>query len=196
MIAQRSKRMDFIRRHLLVAATLFLGIVTAPISAQFSFSPKPAPDATWFAVTEFGAVLTLNSVEASAREQLLNWELGLMGNINRHHSLGGTLFISYSKDAEIYAGPRLRYRYWINLSLSLEAAAGPIWRLNYLESGTWLSTQAGVNYRDLASLFLRFDFFEDAIASVGIKTGRLPGTILSALAAGVVGVRYLIGLMD
>jgi hypothetical protein len=167
-----------------------------PLAAQVRFNPRRAADAKWFAVTEFGVVLTLNRVEASAREQLFTWELGLMRNVNHGHSLGGTLFVSYSRDAEIYAGPKLRYRYWVNFALSLEAGAGPIRRLNYLESGTWLSSQAGLDYRDLAVLFLQIDFFEDTIASVGAKTGRLPGMLLSAIAAGVVAIRYLIGILD
>ncbi|MBN2409357.1 MAG: hypothetical protein JXE07_06425 [Candidatus Aminicenantes bacterium] len=188
--------MDNTRRNLLFFGTLLLGLAASPLGAQFSFTPRPAPEAKWFPVTEFGAVLTLNRVEASAREQLLNWELGLMGNLSRRHSLGGTLFISYSKHAEIYAGPKLRYRYWINPTVSIEAGAGPIWRLSYIESGTWLSGQIGLNYRDLACAFLQFDFFEETIASAGLKVGRRPGAILSALAAGVVGIRYLISLMD
>jgi hypothetical protein len=81
-------------------------------------------------------------------------------------------------------------------ALSLEASAGPIWRLNYIESGTWLSTQVGLGYRDLAHLFIQFDFFEDTIASAGLKIGRLPGLILGAVAGGITGVRYLISRLD
>jgi len=188
--------MNFARCKSLVLISALSTALASPLRAQFSFNPKPGPEARWFAVTEFGAVLNLNRVEASSREQLLNWELGLMGNLNPKHSLGGTLFISYSKDAEIYAGPKLRYRYWLNPTLSLEAGAGPIWRLNYIESGTWLSAQVGLNYRDLAHLFLQFDFFEDTIASVGLKIGRLPGAILGAVAGGIAGVRFLFSRLD
>lgn len=188
--------MDFTRCKSLIFIIALLIAFTCPLIAQFSFKPKPAPEARWFAITEFGAVLTLNRVEGSAREQFLNWELGLMGNLNPKHSLGGTLFISYSKDAEVYAGPKLRYRYWLNPTLSLDVGAGPIWRLNYLESGTWLSTQVGISYRDLAHLFLQFDFFEDTIASVGFKIGSLPGAILGAVAGGVAGVRFLVSRLD
>jgi hypothetical protein len=188
--------MNFARCKSLVLISALSTALASPLRAQFSFNTKPAPEARWFAVTEFGAVLTLNRVEASSREQLLNWELGLMGNLNPKHSLGGTLYISYSKDAEVYAGPRLRYRYWLNPALSLDAGAGPIWRLNYLESGTWLSAQVGLNYRDLAHLFLELDFFEDTIASVGLKIGRLPGAILGAVAGGIAGIRFLISRLD
>jgi hypothetical protein len=184
-------------RRLLVFSEIILTLAIVPsVWAQFSFNPKPAPEARWFAVTEFGAVITLNSVEASSREQLFSWELGLMRNLAPRHSLGGTLFISYSKDAEIYAGPKLRYRYWLNPKLCLEAGAGPTWRLNYIQSGTWLSAQVGLNYRDLAHFFVQFDFFEDAIASAGIKIGRLPGAILGAAAGCIAGLRYFISRLD
>jgi len=167
-----------------------------PLSAQFSYSPKPAPEFRWFAISEFGAVLTLNRVETSSREQLLNWELGLMGNLNSKQSLGGTLFASYSKDAEIYAGPKLRYRFWLNPGLALDAGVGPIWRLNYIESGTWVSAQFGVSYLDWGQFFFQFDFFEDTIASAGLKIGRLPGAILGSVAAGIAGVRFLVSRLD
>jgi hypothetical protein len=188
--------MNFGRFKSIVLLNALLMAFASPLKAQFSFNPRPAPKARWFAFTEFGAVLTLNRVEASSREQLLNWELGLMGNLHSKHSLGGTLFISYSKDAEVYAGPKLRYRYWLSPMLSLDAGAGPIWRLNYIESGTWLSTQVGLSYRDLAHFFLQFDFFEDTITSVGFKIGRLPGAILGAVAGGIAGVRYIISRLD
>jgi hypothetical protein len=188
--------MHFARCQSLVFIIALLVAMASPLSSQFNFNPKPAPEARWFVVTEFGAVLTLNSVEASSREQLLNWELGFMGNLNPKHSLGGTLYISYSKDAEIYAGPTLRYRYWLNPTLSIEAGAGPIWRLNYIESGTWLSARVGLNYRDRAHLFLQFDFFEDAITSIGLKIGRLPGAILGVIAGGIAGIRFLVSRLD
>ena len=188
--------MNFGRFKPLVLLVALLVPALSPLKAQFSFNPKPAPEARWFAITEFGTVLTLNRVEASAREQLLNWELGLMGNLSPKHSLGGSLYISYSKDAEVYAGPKLRYRYWLNPALSLDAGAGPIWRLNYLESGTWLSAQVGLSYRDLAHLFLQLDFFEDTITSVGLKIGRLPGAILGVVAGGIAGVRFIISRLD
>lgn len=108
----------------------------------------------------------------------------------------GALCFSYSHDAEIYAGPKLRYRYWFNPSLSQEAGAGPLWRLSYLKSGTFFASQLGVNYRDLATLFLQLDFFENTIPSLGIKIGSWPGTIVAIVAAGVAGVRYLIERID
>jgi len=166
------------------------------LAAQFSFSPRPAPEIRWFLVTEFGAVLNLNRVEARSREQLLNWELGALLNLNPKHGLGATLYVSYSKDAEIYAGPKLRYRYWLSPSLSLDAGAGPIWRINYVESGTWLSSQVGLNYRDLAHVFVQLDFFEDTIASAGIKIGRLPGAIIGAVTGGIAGIRFLVSRLD
>jgi hypothetical protein len=197
MIIYRSHAVLFIRSHLtavMIAAHLFAAAL--PLSAQFSFEPRQAPEVHWFAITEFGAIINLNRVEAGSREQILNWELGLMRNLTPKHSLGGSLFISYSKDAEIYAGPKLRYRYWLNRAFSLDAGAGPIWRLNYVESGTWLSAQVGLSYHDLAHFFLQFDFFEDTIASAGIKIGRLPGAILGVAAAGIAGVRFLVSRLD
>jgi hypothetical protein len=188
--------MSCVRRKTFSLVIALLLASASPLAAQFSFSPKPAPQARWFLVTEFGAVLTLNRVESSAREQLLNWELGVMRNLNAKHSLGAALFISYSKDAEIYAGPKLRYRYWLNPALCLEAGAGPIWRLGYIESGTWLSSQVGLSYRDLAHVFVQLDFFEDTIASAGIKIGRLPGAIIGAVAGGIAGIRYWISRLD
>lgn len=188
--------MNPIRREALGRVILSLVVWASPAAAQFSFTPRPAPEARWFLVTEFGAVLNLNRVEASSREQLLNWELGPMLNLNPKCSLGATLFLSYSKDAEIYAGPKLRFRYWINRSLSFDAGAGPVWRLNYIESGTWLSGQVGLSYRDLAHVFVQFDFFEDTIASAGIKIGRLPGAIIGAVAGGIAGIRFLVSRLD
>src|SRR4030042_5338664 len=118
--------MDFARCKSLVLIIALIMAIAPPLGAHFLFNPRPAPEARWFAITEFGAVIILNRVEASSREQLLNWELGLMGNLNPRHSLGGTLFISYSKDAEIYAVPKLRYRYWLHPNLNLKDSYGTI----------------------------------------------------------------------
>jgi hypothetical protein len=89
-------------------AVALLVVLAFPLRAQFSFNPKPAPETRWFAVTEIGAVPTLNRVEVSSREQLLNWELGLMKNLAPRNSLGATIFISHSKDAEVYDARPMR----------------------------------------------------------------------------------------
>jgi len=75
------------------------------------------------------------------------------------HSIGGTLHISYSKDAEIYAGPKLRYRYWLNPTLSLEVGAGGIAGVRFLISKAGLSIDylAAFRYIGLEPVFARVD---------------------------------------
>jgi len=171
-------------------------LISASLQGQICFKPKPFPECNKFFITEFGILLNINSIEASAREQILNWELGLMGNISRKSAVGGSLYASYSKNAELYGGFKMGYRRWLNSSFNVEAEAGPIWRLGYIESRTFFSFNLGLNYRDLALFLFQIDFFEEPIVSIGIKFGTWPGTILGVLAAGVTGVRYLLRIID
>jgi len=49
-----------LRREALGRVILSLVVWASPAAAQFSFTPRPAPEARWFLVSEFGAVLNLN----------------------------------------------------------------------------------------------------------------------------------------
>jgi len=174
----------------------FIFVFTGNSYAQLCWRGKPSPECRFFIVTEFGGVLPLNDQSAGAQIQRLNWELGGLLNFNQRNAAGAALYFSLSKNSELYGGGKLRYRFWLNRSFSLDCGAGLMWRLNYIESGTNYTGHIGINYRDIVSLIVQIDVLEDTITSLGIKTGSWIGAA-SGTAAAVVGtVLYILSRID
>lgn len=164
--------------------------------AQLCWRGKPSPECRFFIVTEFGGVLPISENSAGAQIQRLNWELGGLLNLTKRNAAGAALYFSLSKNSELYGGGKLRYRLWLNRSFSIDAGAGLMWRLNYIESGTNYTGHIGLNYRDIVSLIVQIDVLEDTITSIGIKTGSWIGAA-SGTAAAVVGtVLYILSRID
>jgi len=175
---------------------VFSAVLTGYTYAQLCWQGKPSPECRLFIITEFGGVLPVSENSAGAQIQRLNWELGGLLNLNKRNAAGTALYFSLSKNSELYGGGKLRYRLWLNRSFSLDAGAGLMWRLNYIESGTNYTGHIGINYRDIVSLIVQIDVLEDTIASIGIKTGSWIGAA-SGTAAAVVGtVLYILSRID
>ena len=175
---------------------VYITILSGNSYAQICWRGKPYPECRFFIVTEFGGVLPVSEKSAGAQIQRINWELGGLLNLNKRNAAGAAIYFSLSKNSELYGGGKLRYRFWLNRSFSLDCGAGLMWRLNYIESGTNYTGHFGINYRDVVSLVVQIDVLEDTIASIGIKTGSWIGAA-SGTAAAVVGtVLYLISRIE
>lgn len=183
-----------------IKIVLFILVFFAALSgnsyAQLCWNGKPYPECRFFIVTEFGGVLPISKKSAGAQIQRVHWELGGLLNLNKRNAAGAALYFSLSKNSELYGGGKLRYRFWLNRSFSLDFGAGLMWRLNYIESGTNYTGHFGINYRDVVSLIVQIDVLEDTIASIGIKTGSWIGAA-SGTAAAVVGtVLYILSRIE
>lgn len=175
---------------------IFMAVLTGNSHAQLCWRGKPSPECRFFIVTEFGGVFPISENSAGAQTQRLNWELGGLFNLTKRNAAGAALYFSLSKNSELYGGGKLRYRLWLNRSFSLDAGAGLMWRLNYIESGTNYTGHIGINYQDIVSLIVQIDVLEDTITSIGIKTGSWIGAA-SGTAAAVVGtVLYILSRID
>jgi hypothetical protein len=55
------------------------------------------------------------------------WEIGAMMNVGGHSALGATALWGVGGAGSFRTGLRARYRWWLNDTTSVEAAAGPLW---------------------------------------------------------------------
>ncbi len=191
-IAERKMKKIIVTILVLAYAAVFAG----DSYAQLCWRGKPAPDCRYFFVTEFGGVLPISENNAGAQIQRLNWELGGLLNFTQRNAAGASFYFSLSKNSELYGGGKLRYRFWLNRSFSLDCGAGLMWRLNYIASGTNYTGHIGLNYRDIVSFIVQIDVLEDTITSLGIKTGSWIGAA-SGTAAAVGGtVLYILSRLE
>jgi hypothetical protein len=184
------------RKKFLTCFIIFVFMTLTSLNAQLCFRGRPSPECKWFTITEFGALAKISQGSEGPFHQLFTWELGAMHNLNRSNALGATLYASFTKQSEVYGGFKLRFRKWIGPAWSLEGGAGPIWRLNYPESGMHFTGHIGLNYKDYVILTGHVDFMEKTVVYIGIRTGALPGAAASLLSAAVLGIRYFILRLD
>ena len=174
----------------------YIAVLSENSYAQLCWRGKPAPECRIFFITEFGGVLPISGNNAGAQIQRLNWELGGLLNFNKRNAAGAAFYFSLSKNSELYGGGKLRYRFWLNRSFSLDFGAGLMWRLNYIKSGTNYTGHLGLNYRDIVSFIVQIDVLEDTITSLGIKTGSWIGTAAGTAAAVVGTVLYILSRIE
>lgn len=147
------------------------------LNAQIKFRGSPAPECQSFFIVEGGAFY-----ETGDREFGANSDIGVMFNLSRRSALGGSIFHQLAADVS-GVGVKLRYRYWLNSSFSLDIAPG------ILLLGEWapaITGQVSLNYKDLIGVFVQIDsqhspYIRRMPFSLGVKFGRYLGIVPSAL---------------
>ena len=159
-----------------IVLIVLLGI-SPLLNAQIKFRGKPAPECRSFFIVEGGGFYEMGDREFGA-----NSDIGVMFNLSRRSALGGSIIHQLSADVS-GLGVKLRYRYWLNSSFSLDIAPG------ILLWGDWAPAPTGqvsLNYKDLIGVFAQIDSqhspdIRRTPFSVGVKFGRYLGIVPSAL---------------
>lgn len=160
--------------------------------AQISFRGKPVPECIMFFITEAGGVV---GVAGSPGEFGVNYEFGLMYNLNQRSALGATLFTLF--DGSNFRGIKLRYRHWMNSSISLDVSPGlSLWGYGKHPQFTG---HVGLNFGDWIALIGQADIQRQWHAnrlrskvnfSMGVKFGSYAGCglmIVSGVGALIIG---------
>jgi len=104
-------------------------IIVPTAQAQFSFLPKPLPEASVFLITEIGYVYRVsqsidedNNFFSESRHHYIS-EIGFMKNLNPHYAVGGNFYFENEGRSASRAGFKVRLRKWLD-RYSLDLSTG------------------------------------------------------------------------
>jgi hypothetical protein len=163
---------------LLIALLLF----SPTLQANVFLEGKPAPERKMFWITEAGGIVRM--VRNFGRLGV-NYEFGLMYNLNKRSALGATLYFGLGVGNGF--GIKTRYRRWLNSSFSVDISPGLL--VGAAGKDPTFTGHVGINYKDWVALIAQVDSrhywgsTSKIDLSLGIKLGSHAGMGLTAVSA-------------
>jgi hypothetical protein len=183
---------------LLIFALLLLSIPIDSVLCQVCFKGEPLPDCRAFMVTELGLAVDVKDPTRPDNGYVAS-DLGLMVNLNEDYAVGGSYYISYaSRYSQWRTGVRLRVRRWLTDHSSINISGGPLLTAEWNEDPIFTG-HIDYNYKELLVPFVGVDYVQGksrgndlSYWQAGARFGSLPGTIMTAAAAGMVLAAFMI----
>ncbi len=162
---------------------LWLLIPTQHLEAQFSWKPRPLPEARTFLVTEIGYAYRINDYAEGAfnleRHHYFTSEVGAMVNTSESFAVGATSFTGMDEGGNFRWAVKTRFRWWLDRERSIELSQGLIlWDSRGAMEGFGLMSSATVNVTRWIALVGQVEV---------VPTDRPGGTDLSLYLGGRVG---------
>ena len=169
--------------------TLAVAVSYVPAAGQDARDGNAHARTFW--VTEAGYSYSLTG---ACSDHYPSFEAGKMFNLGGSVAAGAAVFVGHNED--VLYGPLPRVRYWATDDVAVDLAAGALWGADR----TRPTAHASVNYRDLLSIFVRYERYRDGGCGqptedqlfIGVKVGSRPGIITGLVGSVVAGIIIVI----